>query len=86
MSADIAMGGLTNTILHTLAAAQEANRLHHARYRRVVSTRAPPGETCLNSDRFHIEDFHRAGGFQRFGELYRANCCRTPSIPCTFRT
>ena len=40
MTLDIAMGGSTNTILHLLAAAQEAERrLHDARHRRALAPR-----------------------------------------------
>ena len=41
MSLDIAMGGSTNTVLHLLAAAQEAaGGFHHGRYRPAVPPRA----------------------------------------------
>ncbi len=41
MTLDIAMGGSTNTVLHLLAAAQEAERrLHDARHRRALAPRA----------------------------------------------
>lgn len=74
MSMDIAMGGSTNTILHTLAAAQEGQIDFTMRDIDELSRHVP----CLaklapNSDRFHIEDFHRAGGIPALlGELYRA--------------
>ena len=74
LSLDIAMGGSTNTVLHLLAAAHEGgvdftmadiNRLSH---------KVP----CLckvapSSDRYHMEDVHRAGGIPAIlGELHRA--------------
>ena len=45
MALDIAMGGSTNTILHLLAAAQEAGaRLHHGGHRRALAHAALPDQ------------------------------------------
>jgi dihydroxy-acid dehydratase len=73
MSLDIAMGGSTNTILHLLAAAQEAGMdytLHdiEQRSRQVPClTKVAPNGTYL------MEDVHRAGGIPAIlGELDRA--------------
>jgi len=63
MTLDVAMGGSTNTVLHLLAAAQEAGvDFAMADIDRI--SRATP---CLckaapATDKFHIEDVHRAGG------------------------
>jgi dihydroxy-acid dehydratase len=74
MALDIAMGGSTNTILHLLAAAHEAGVDFGLKEIDELSRRVP----CLckvapNSQKYHIEDVHRAGGIQAIlGELDRA--------------
>ncbi|MET9677074.1 dihydroxy-acid dehydratase [Streptomyces sp. NPDC006482] len=77
MALDIAMGGSTNTILHLLAAAQEAELDYGLSDMDEVSRRVP----CLAKvapnvakDRtYYMEDVHRAGGIPAIlGELYRA--------------
>ncbi|MFC8173192.1 MULTISPECIES: dihydroxy-acid dehydratase [unclassified Streptomyces] len=77
MALDIAMGGSTNTILHLLAAAQEAELDYGLTDMDEVSRRVP----CLAKvapnvakDRtYYMEDVHRAGGIPAIlGELYRA--------------
>ncbi|TXI74000.1 MAG: dihydroxy-acid dehydratase [Dechloromonas sp.] len=74
MTLDVAMGGSTNTVLHILAAAQEAGvDFTMADIDRI--SRAVP---CLckvapMTDKYHIEDVHRAGGIMGIlGELDRA--------------
>ncbi|MFQ1064062.1 dihydroxy-acid dehydratase [Bordetella trematum] len=74
MSLDVAMGGSTNTVLHLLAAAQEAGvdftMADIDRISRVVPClcKAAPA-----TDKYHIEDVHRAGGILGIlGELGRA--------------
>ncbi|MFC8146477.1 dihydroxy-acid dehydratase [Streptomyces paradoxus] len=77
MALDIAMGGSTNTILHLLAAAQEAGVPFGLDEINAVSRRVP----CLAKvapnvakDRtYYMEDVHRAGGIPALlGELHRA--------------
>ncbi len=71
---DVAMGGSTNTILHLLAAAREAELDFSVADIDAVSRRVP----CLakvspNSPNYHMEDVHRAGGIPAIlGELDRA--------------
>ncbi|MFD3557702.1 dihydroxy-acid dehydratase [Streptomyces goshikiensis] len=76
MALDIAMGGSTNTILHLLAAAQEAGLEYDLTDIDEVSRRVPclakvapnvaPGGT------YYMEDIHRAGGIPAIlGELHR---------------
>ncbi|MCI2423329.1 dihydroxy-acid dehydratase [Saccharopolyspora sp. K220] len=73
MALDMAMGGSTNTVLHTLAAAQEGEIDFTLEDIAATSRRVP----CLskvspNSD-YHMEDVHRAGGIPAIlGELDRA--------------
>jgi dihydroxy-acid dehydratase len=74
MALDVAMGGSTNTILHLLAAAHEAGVDFGLKEIDELSRRVP----CLckvapNSQMYHIEDVHRAGGIHTIlGELDRA--------------
>ena len=75
MTLDIAMGGSTNTILHLLAAAQEAEIDFTMKDIDALSRKIP--ELCKvapNIKTYHVEDVHRAGGVMAIlGELDRAN-------------
>ena len=73
MTLDIAMGGSTNTILHLLAAAQEANVDFTMKHIDELSRHVPQlCKVAPNSKTYHIEDVHRAGGiFALLGELDR---------------
>jgi dihydroxy-acid dehydratase len=74
MTLDVAMGGSTNTVLHLLAAAREAELDFSVADVDAVSRRVP----CLckvapNTPQYHMEDVHRAGGIPAIlGELNRA--------------
>ncbi|CAM4103162.1 dihydroxy-acid dehydratase [Psychrobacter arenosus] len=79
MTLDIAMGGSTNTILHLLAAANEAEvdfKMHDI-------DRLSRNVPCLSkvapaSQKYHMEDVHRAGGvFALLAELDRAGLLHT---------
>ncbi|MFD3425546.1 dihydroxy-acid dehydratase [Nocardia fluminea] len=78
MALDVAMGGSTNTVLHTLAAAQEGEIDFDLQSIDEISRRVP----CLskvspNSD-YHMEDVHRAGGIPAIlGELRRGGLLET---------
>ncbi|MFT3924904.1 MAG: dihydroxy-acid dehydratase [Myxococcales bacterium] len=74
MSLDIAMGGSTNTILHLLAAAQEGGVPFTMKDVDRLSRRVPQlCKVAPNTQKYHIEDVHRAGGvFSILGELARA--------------
>jgi len=80
MALDIAMGGSTNTILHLLAAAHEGGVDFGLKEIDELSRRVP----CLckvapNSQQFHVEDVHRAGGIQTIlGELDRGGLLNRP--------
>ncbi|KGQ70586.1 dihydroxy-acid dehydratase [Chelonobacter oris] len=74
MSLDIAMGGSTNTVLHLLAAAQEAEVDFSMddidRLSRIVPCLS---KVAPNTNKYHMEDVHRAGGVMGIlGELDRA--------------
>ncbi|BBL58127.1 dihydroxy-acid dehydratase [Methylomonas koyamae] len=76
---DIAMGGSTNTILHLLAIAQEANidftMADIDRMSRVVPQLC---KVAPNTNKYHIEDVHRAGGIMAIlAELNRAGKLHT---------
>jgi dihydroxy-acid dehydratase len=74
MALDVAMGGSTNTILHILAAAREAEVDFGLKEINEISLRVP----CLckvapATSKYHVEDVHRAGGIPAIlGELDRA--------------
>ena len=79
MALDIGMGGSTNTVLHLLAVAHEGEVPFTLDDIDALSRRVP----CLcklspNSDRYAIEDCHRAGGVLGImGELARAGLLDT---------
>ncbi|MBX6751853.1 MAG: dihydroxy-acid dehydratase, partial [Micromonosporaceae bacterium] len=78
MTLDVAMGGSTNTVLHLLAAAREAEVNFTVADIDAISRRVP----CLckvapNTQKYHMEDVHRAGGIPAIlGELNRAGLLR----------
>ena len=79
MTLDIAMGGSTNTILHLLAIAREAEidftMADIDRLSRVVPQLC---KVAPNTNKYHIEDVHRAGGIMAIlGELDRAGRLHT---------
>ena len=79
MTLDIAMGGSTNTILHLLAAAQEAEVDFNLRHIDQLSRRVPQlCKVAPNIQKYHMEDVHRAGGiFSILGELARGGLLNT---------
>ncbi len=81
MSLDIAMGGSTNTVLHLLAAAHEAQVAFGMSDIDRLSRRIPNLCKVAPSSHYHLEDVHRAGGVMAIlGELARADLLDT-SIP-----
>jgi dihydroxy-acid dehydratase len=73
MALDVAMGGSTNTVLHILAAAQEAELDFTMRDIDEVSKRVPCICKVAPNGTFLMEDVHRAGGIPAIlGELWRA--------------
>jgi len=59
---DMAMGGSTNTVLHTLAAAFEAEVDYDLNRINEVALRVPHICKVSPSGKWHMEDVHRAGG------------------------
>ena len=74
MTLDIAMGGSTNTILHLLAAAQEAEVPFDLRDIDRLSRKVPQlCKVAPNIQKYHMEDVHRAGGvIAILGQLEKA--------------
>ncbi len=78
MTVDVAMGGSTNTVLHLLAAAQEAEVDFTQTDIDELSRRTP----CIckvapNTHNYYMEDVHRAGGIPAImGELARGGLLR----------
>ncbi|MBN1007934.1 dihydroxy-acid dehydratase [Amphritea pacifica] len=79
MTLDIAMGGSTNTILHLLAIAQEAEIDFTMTDIDRLSRSVPQlCKVAPNTPKYHIEDVHRAGGIMAIlGELDRAGKLHT---------
>ncbi|MDT3502328.1 dihydroxy-acid dehydratase [Stenotrophomonas maltophilia] len=79
MTLDIAMGGSTNTILHLLAAAQEAEVDFDLTHIDALSRRVPQlCKVAPNTPKYHMEDVHRAGGvYGILGELARGGLLDT---------
>ncbi len=59
---DMAMGGSTNTVLHTLALAREAGLKYDLERINQVADRVPHLTKVSPSGKWHMEDIHRAGG------------------------
>lgn len=74
MTLDIAMGGSTNTVLHLLAAAQEAEIDFTMSDIDKLSRKVPQlCKVAPSTQKYHMEDVHRAGGvIGILGELDRA--------------
>ena len=79
MSLDIAMGGSTNTVLHILAVAHEAEVDFTMADIDALSRRVPVlCKVAPNTPKYHIEDVNRAGGIIGIlGELERAGLLHT---------
>ena len=79
MTLDIAMGGSTNTILHLLAAAQEAELDFTQKDIDRLSRLVPQlCKVAPSTPKYHMEDVHRAGGvFGILGALERGGLLHT---------
>ena len=72
MTLDVAMGGSTNTVLHLLAAAQEAELDFTMHDIDEISRRVPCLSKVAPNGTYLMEDCHRAGGIPAIlGELHR---------------
>lgn len=79
MCVDIAMGGSTNTILHLLAAAEEGDIKFTMDDIDRLSRKVPHlSKVAPSTQKYHMEDVHRAGGVMRLlGELERGGLLHT---------
>ena len=78
MSLDIAMGGSSNTVLHLLAIAHEAEVDFTMKDIDDLSRKVPCLCKVSPSSHYHVEDVNRAGGIlSLMGELERANLLNT---------
>jgi dihydroxy-acid dehydratase len=78
MALDIAMGGSTNTVLHILAIAHEAEVDFTMKDIDALSKKVPCLCKVAPSSHYHVEDVHRAGGIIGIlGELARAKLIDT---------
>src|SRR6059058_1369549 len=62
LALDVAMGGSTNTVLHTLAIAIEAETPYNLAHLNEVSARVPYICKVAPAGKYHMEDVFRAGG------------------------
>src|SRR5690606_29130215 len=79
MALDIAMGGSTNTVLHLLAIAREAEVDFTMTDMDRLSRQIPHlSKVAPSHPLYHMEDVHRAGGIMRIlGELERGGLLHT---------
>jgi dihydroxy-acid dehydratase len=82
MCLDIAMGGSTNTVLHLLAIAQEAEVDFTMKDMDRLSRQVPQlCKVAPSTQQYHMEDVHRAGGvIGILGELARAKLLTTEVV------
>lgn len=74
-SLDMAMGGSTNTVLHTLAIAHEAEIEYPMERINDIANRVPHLAKIAPASDYHIEDVHRAGGVSAIiHELLKKPC------------
>jgi len=72
LALDVAMGGSTNTVLHTLAIAREAGIAYDLARIDALSRRVPCLCKVAPSSDYHVQDVQRAGGVHTIlGELRR---------------
>jgi len=87
LALDVAMGGSTNTILHTLAIAREAGLEFDIKRIDTISRRVPCLCKVSPSSNYHVQDVHRAGGIHTIlGELKRMGALTLTCKTVTGRT
>src|SRR5512136_402921 len=87
LALDVAMGGSTNTILHTLAIAREAGIVYDIKRIDEISRRVPCLCKVSPSSDYHVQDVHRAGGIHTIlGELKRLGVLHTGCQTVTGKT
>ena len=84
---DVAMGGSTNTVLHTLAVAEEAGIPFALEKLDAIGRTTPTLCKIAPSSAYHMEDLDRAGGvFAILGELARGGYLNTEARTASGRT
>jgi len=84
---DVAMGGSTNTVLHTLAVAREAGIAYDIARIDAIARRIPCICKVAPSSKYRVQDVHRAGGIHTIlGELKRMNVLNTGCKTVTGKT
>ena len=84
---DVAMGGSTNTVLHTLAIAREAGVPYDIARIDGISRRIPCLCKVSPSSKYHMQDVHRSGGIHTIlGELKRMGALNTGCLTVTGKT
>lgn len=84
---DVAMGGSTNTVLHTLAVAREAGIPYDIARIDGISRRIPCLCKVAPSSKYHMQDIARAGGIHTIlGELKRMGVLNTACKTVTGKT
>jgi dihydroxy-acid dehydratase len=87
LALDVAMGGSTNTVLHTLAVAREAGIEYDIARIDGISRRIPCLCKVSPSSDYHMQDIHRAGGIHTIlGELKRLGALKTACLTVTGKT
>ncbi|MFM1945289.1 MAG: hypothetical protein RI897_4271 [Verrucomicrobiota bacterium] len=87
LALDVAMGGSTNTILHTLAIAREAGIEYDIARIDAISRRVPCLCKVSPSSDYHVQDVQRAGGIHTIlGELKRMGALTTSCLTVTGKT
>jgi dihydroxy-acid dehydratase len=87
LTLDVAMGGSTNTVLHTLAIAREAGIQYDIARIDALSRRVPCLCKVSPSSSYHLQDVHRAGGIHTIlGELKRAGALSLSGKTVTGKT
>jgi dihydroxy-acid dehydratase len=87
LTLDVAMGGSTNTVLHTLAVAREGGIEYDIARIDGISRRVPCLCKVSPSSDYHIQDIQRAGGIHTIlGELKRLGALKTGCLTVTGRT
>ncbi|PWH14485.1 MAG: dihydroxy-acid dehydratase [Anaerolineae bacterium] len=85
---DMAMGGSTNTVLHTLAFAHEAGISYSLERINAIADKTPYLSKISPSGPWHMEDLHRAGGIPAIlNEIARSgNTLHTERLTVSGRT